>query len=105
MTLLAADQFLFYNCKTNMGAPAMQGKTVSLRDANQNFARLIREVESGDEFVITRRGEPVARLSPVSAKRVLTPEQQRARRRLLARMRKGWDLGDWKVPRERIYER
>lgn len=83
----------------------MQSKTVTLRDANQNFAKLIREVQAGDEFVITRRGQPVAKLSPVSAKRVLTPDQQKARRRLLARMRKGWDLGDWKVPREKIYER
>lgn len=83
----------------------MQSRTITLRDANQNFAKLIREVQGGEEFVITRRGEPVAKLSPVSAKRVLTPEQRTARQRLLTRMRKGWDLGDWKVPREKIYER
>ncbi len=80
-------------------------KTVTLRDANQNFAKYVREVEGGQEIVITRRGEPVARLSPVSGRRVLTPEQQTARRRALARMKKGWDLGDWKIPRDEIYER
>ena len=29
---------------------------ISLRDANQRFAKLVREVESGREFVVTRRG-------------------------------------------------
>ncbi len=80
-------------------------KRITLRDANQNFAKYVRAVESGEEFVITRRGEAVARLSPASGKRVLTPEQQAARRRALARMKKGWDLGDWKISRDEIYER
>jgi prevent-host-death family protein len=53
-------------------------KTLTLRDANQSFARCIREVEAGEDFVITRNGTPVARLSPVNKRRVLTPEQQAA---------------------------
>jgi prevent-host-death family protein len=44
-------------------------KTLTLRDANQTFARCIREVEAGEEIVITRNGTPVARLSPVSKRR------------------------------------
>ena len=80
-------------------------KSITLREANQNFARYVREVEAGQEFVITRRGEAVAKLSPVSAKRVLTPEQEVARRRTLARLKKGWRLGNWKIPRDKIYER
>ena len=40
-------------------------KVVTLREANQSFARCIREVEAGEEFVITRNGTPVARLTPV----------------------------------------
>ena len=35
-------------------------KTLTLRDANQSFARCIREVEAGEEIVITRNGTPVA---------------------------------------------
>jgi prevent-host-death family protein len=46
-------------------------KTVTVREANQSFARCIREVEAGEEFVITRNGTPVARLSSVSKRRVL----------------------------------
>lgn len=54
-------------------------KTISLREANQAFARCIREGEAGEEYVISRKGEPVARLVPVSGHRVLTPEQQAVR--------------------------
>jgi prevent-host-death family protein len=64
-------------------------KTISLRDANQGFSRCIREVEAGEEFVITRNGQPVARLIPASSKRVLTPEQEAARARALAIMKEG----------------
>ncbi len=80
-------------------------KTVTLRDANQNFAKYVREVQAGEEIVITRRGEPVAKLSPVSGKRVLTPEQQAARRRAYARMKKGWPLGIGKLDRDSLYDR
>jgi prevent-host-death family protein len=80
-------------------------KTVTLRDANQNFAKLVREVQGGAEFVITRRGEPVARLSPASARRVLTPEQEAARQRSLRRMRKGWPLGIGKFSRDEVHDR
>jgi len=41
-------------------------ETVTLRDASRRFARLIRQVDSGAEFVVTRNGAPVARLTPVS---------------------------------------
>ena len=68
-------------------------KTITLREANQAFSRIIREVEAGEEITITRNGEPVARLVPVRGERVLTPEQQAARARARARWKKGWDLG------------
>jgi prevent-host-death family protein len=79
-------------------------KTITLRDANQGFSRYIREVEAGEEFVITRNGKPVARLSPVGGKRVLTPEQEAARARMIARMEKGWPLNIGKFDRDEIYE-
>jgi prevent-host-death family protein len=80
-------------------------KTISLRDANQNFAKYVRAVEAGEEFVITRQGAPVARLTPVSKKRVLTPEQEAAAQRSLERMRRGWDLGIEKFNRDELYGR
>lgn len=55
--------------------------TITAREANQNFSRILAEVAAGSSFVITRHGVPVARLTPepaVTGKRKLTPEQQRA---------------------------
>jgi prevent-host-death family protein len=43
----------------------MPFQLISLRDANQNFSRLIAAVERGEAFCITRRGQEVARLTPV----------------------------------------
>jgi len=80
-------------------------KTVTLRDANQNFAKYVRQVEAGEEIVITRRGEPVAKLSPVSGKRVLTPAQQAALERTRKRLEKGWPLGIGKIDRDSLYDR
>ena len=83
-------------------------KQVALRDANQRFAQYVRAVERGEAFVITRRGRPVARLVPIEAgKRVLTPEQQAIRQRLLERMRRGIDLGERTGPfdRDALHER
>ncbi|MDO8755831.1 MAG: type II toxin-antitoxin system prevent-host-death family antitoxin [Polaromonas sp.] len=42
----------------------MTFQLISLRDANQNFSRLIAAVERGEAFCITRRGQEVARLTP-----------------------------------------
>jgi prevent-host-death family protein len=80
-------------------------KEITLRQANQEFSKVVQQVEQGASFVITRRGKPVARLSPVEAKRRLTVTQQAARRRALARMRAGWDLGGAKIDRDALHER
>ncbi|MGH6912754.1 MAG: type II toxin-antitoxin system Phd/YefM family antitoxin, partial [Geminicoccales bacterium] len=39
-------------------------KTVSAREANQQFSRLLGEVAAGEEVVITHRGKPVATILP-----------------------------------------
>ncbi len=80
-------------------------KSITLRDANQNFAKYVRTAQGGEEFVITRRGQPVARLSPVGGKRVLTREQQSALNRTRKRLEKGWPLGIGKIDRDSLYDR
>ena len=80
-------------------------RTLTLRDANQSFAQRIREVEAGEEFVITRNGTPVARLSPISKRRVLTPSQLAALERLRAAARQGFDLGGTLPDRDTLHER
>jgi prevent-host-death family protein len=79
-------------------------KVITLRDANQQLSRCIREVEAGEEFVITRKGKPVARLIPTGGKRVLTAEQEAALARTIARMEEGWSLDIGKFNRDEIYE-
>jgi prevent-host-death family protein len=80
-------------------------KTLTLRDANQTFARCIREVEAGEEIVITRNGTPVARISPVNKHRILTPKQQAALERTCQRMEQGWDIGAGPLDRDSLHER
>jgi prevent-host-death family protein len=80
-------------------------RTVTLREANQSFARCIRQVEAGEEFVITRNGNPVARLVPARRERALTPEQEAAWERLKAAMEKGWDIGAGPLDRDALHER
>ena len=80
-------------------------KIVTLREANQSFARCVRAVEAGEEFVITRNGTPVARLTPVSRRRVLSERQTAALERLRAVAREGWDLGGGPLDRDALHER
>ena len=39
--------------------------TVNIHEAKTNLSRLLVQVEAGEEVVIARNGEPVARLVPV----------------------------------------
>ena len=70
--------------------------TVGAREANQRFSHFLREVELGNEVVITRNGKVVARISPVA-----TEVDEKARRRaidkMVALMKKG--LGTSKLGR------
>lgn len=81
-------------------------RSVSAREANQQFARILRDVEAGAEILVTRRGQPVARIVPVqpSGERQLTPEQEAAHARSMGRLRKGWDLGGGKFNRDELYD-
>ena len=79
-------------------------KTVSAREANQQFSRLLGEVANGEEILITRRGQPVATLAPYRA-RALTPERAAALERLIALGRKGFHLGGIRATRDEMHER
>lgn len=39
-------------------------RSVTAREANQSFSRILSEAEAGEEIVITRHGKPVATLRP-----------------------------------------
>lgn len=40
---------------------------IGLRDANQNFSRIVKAVRAGEEITLTDRGKPMARISPIRA--------------------------------------
>jgi prevent-host-death family protein len=40
-------------------------RAISASDANQRFSELLREVQEGESFVVTSRGRPVARVTPI----------------------------------------
>jgi prevent-host-death family protein len=41
--------------------------TISAFDAKTHFSQLIANVEKGQDYLVTRRGKPVARIVPVPA--------------------------------------
>ena len=78
---------------------------ITIREANQYLSRYIDAVQRGEEITITRRGLPVARLTAVAGITKLNDRQKAARKRSLARMRRGYSLGG-KIPvREALHER
>lgn len=80
-------------------------RTVSLMVANQEFSRLIKEVEHGEGFLITRRGHPIAKLVPHMADKTADPEWATAYRRMMTRLEEGASLGGLRIQREALYER
>ncbi len=79
--------------------------TLSSREANQNFARVIRAAASGEEVVITRRGVPVAKVVPMTAEDNATAEREAAIKRTRERLKNGFDLGGNAWPgREVLYD-
>jgi prevent-host-death family protein len=81
-------------------------RTVTAREANQQFSKLLEAAAGGEEVTITRRGVPVARLVPVAASEAET-ERRRKREAALAWLRReplrGGVLADW--TRDELYDR
>lgn len=41
-------------------------KTIPQRELDNHAGRILDEVKAGEEFIVTRRGEPIARLVPMT---------------------------------------
>ena len=80
--------------------------SVGLREANHHLAKHIKAVEEGHEVIITRRGQPVARLTrDLGTDRTKDRHWQAAYQRMLQLMREGLPLGGVRMTRDEIYER
>lgn len=76
---------------------------VSLREINQRLTRYVKAAEAGERIVITRRGKPVALLSPLPPQaKVLDAAQEAALERILHRSH---HLGGRAPEREELHER
>ena len=81
-------------------------RSVSAREANQQFSKILGEAAGGEEIVITRRGQAVAVISPYRPDEP-TPEQQAAIEELVEMMRHGFIKGVEKrrYTRDEMHER
>lgn len=79
--------------------------SVTARQANQDFSKLLDRAAKGEEIIITRRGVPVARLGPHAARQGMTPERAAAIQKMVELMRKGFHLGGRRFTRDEMHER
>jgi antitoxin (DNA-binding transcriptional repressor) of toxin-antitoxin stability system len=86
-------------------------KQINLREANQAFSRLVREIEeTGEGVLVLRNGKPSVEILPTRARRaarVLTAEQQAAMAAFLklARTKPGNSSGERRWTRDSLHER
>lgn len=85
-------------------------KQVTLREANQQFSKLVREVEeSGECVLVLRNGKPAVEIAPTARRvmRKLTREQQAAVEAFLkaATARPGNSKGARRWTRDELHER
>ncbi|MFT4037974.1 MAG: type II toxin-antitoxin system prevent-host-death family antitoxin [Thermomicrobiales bacterium] len=74
---------------------------ISEEDVSSSFASVLERVEAGQRFVVTRNGEPVARIGPASP---LDIAEEAARAALFARLRSqpALNAGPW--TRDELYD-
>lgn len=80
-------------------------RVVTLTKANQEFSKIIQAVEQGEEFVITRRGRPIAKLIPHVADKTADKIWIAAYTRMMSRLEEGASLEGLKVIRDELYDR
>jgi prevent-host-death family protein len=81
-------------------------KTMTAREANHGFSDLLARVERGEEVLITKRGAPVAVISPYRPP-TMTAERMAAVDHALKLMTKGLPWGEAIRPftRDEMHER
>jgi len=85
-------------------------ETITAREANHSFSRILAGVQEGKEYVVTLHGKPVAKISPTAdierpRSRELTPDQEQALAELFAILRTAQPGEPGKMTREEMHER
>lgn len=78
-------------------------RLITATEANQRFSEMLRDVQSGESFVVTSRGKPVAKLVPIDEAAMIAEQSKKIGALLeyvetLPRM----NAGPWK--REDLYD-
>ena len=82
--------------------------SVSVRELKNRLAHYLRLSEQGERITVTRRGKPVAVLSPAVGNRetpVAESDKERIERKIWALVDKGvvsWSGGKPKIPKKRV---
>jgi len=71
----------------------MSSTRISAREANRYFADILGKAASGETVIITRRGKPVATLTPYRPDTTASPERKAAWKELLAVLKPGLRSG------------
>jgi prevent-host-death family protein len=74
---------------------------IGLREANQQFSKLMQRVRAGEELVLTERGKPFARIVPIRRSREEAVIHQLVREGFLRAAEKPGIMPDWKPRRIR----
>ena len=73
-------------------------QTTTLSQLKTSLHTCLRRVKAGEEVIITERGRPIARLSPI-AHPVSSPEYLKNKKRILKRGEKPLPADFWDLPR------
>ena len=80
-------------------------RRVSLVTAIRAFSKLIKDVEQGEAFLITRRGRAIAKLLPYAGDKTRDAAWTEAHRRMMAHLEEGASLGGLRVDRQEFQGR
>lgn len=78
-------------------------RSITAREANQNFSRLLREVRDGQTYIVTSHGAPVAKIAPVESFDQVSVAAQKVLFGRLRTQKASTKPATWS--REELYER
>lgn len=79
-------------------------RLITATEANQRFSEMLRDVQSGESFVVTSRGKPVARLVPINEATAIAEQRRKVHDFLdYVETLPIRDAGPWK--RDDLYDR
>jgi prevent-host-death family protein len=88
--------YFFAECALSL----VMNKVITASEANREFSRMLREVGSGTSYTITVHGKPMADLVP----RVDKEKMEKAKQRLLKRLRRQKPMNSGPFSRDEAYE-